>query len=280
MTTIAFLRPTLVRPMSVADIKANRYPDTAVSVGIVYGSCAFFLGKKAHETATHKWTLFVRGPNDEDLSTILSKVAFSLHESFAEPVRIIDKPPFEVTELGWGEFAAKIRLFFKDPEEQPVDIVHIIKLYPQNAPNQNAAIQQGASLHQNVRKPVMSETYDEIVFAEPTMHFRQKLLSYVPRTIPAVQAAVAGPVTAGGGVSAAAEGTTATTTAATAAAANANVMADHYTVFDEEKDIIAIMGAQQHLLREIDVAKTKLAALDAEAQFLAAGVNDSDAKLS
>ena len=255
---------------SVVDNKAKRYPDTAVSVGIVYGSCAFFLGKKAHETATHKWTLFVRGPNDEDLSTILSKVAFSLHESFAEPVRIIDKPPFEVTELGWGEFAAKIRLFFKDPEEQPIDIVHIIKLYPQNAPNQNAAMQQGASVHQNVRKPVMSETYDEIVFVEPTMHFKQKLLSYVPRAIPAAQALPG----ANAGAAAAGVGAAGTDGAGGAAAvgANANVMADHYTVFDEENDIIAIMGAQQHLLREIDVAKTKLAALDAEAQFLAAGV--------
>ena len=51
--------------------EARRYPDTAVSVPIVYGSCAFFLGKKAHETATHKWTLFVRGPNDEDLSVFI-----------------------------------------------------------------------------------------------------------------------------------------------------------------------------------------------------------------
>ena len=124
-----------------------RLPDTAVSVPIVYGSCAFYLGKKAHETATHKWTLFVRGPNGEDLSVFISKVAFSLHESFAEPVRIIEKPPFEVTELGWGEFAAKIRLFFKDPEEQPIDIVHIIKLYPQNGQGQSSqSMQQGSQI--------------------------------------------------------------------------------------------------------------------------------------
>ena len=50
-------------------------------------------------------------------------------------------------------------------------------------------------------------------------------------------------------------------------------MAEHYTVFDEERDIIAIMGAQQHLLREIDIAKTKLATLDAEVVYLNGGNN-------
>ncbi len=51
------------------------------------GSIAFYLGKKADQLATHRWTLFVRGPNDEDLSVFIEKVAFTLHPSFAEPVR-------------------------------------------------------------------------------------------------------------------------------------------------------------------------------------------------
>lgn len=51
------------------------------------GSIAFYLGKKAQEYQTHRWTLYVRGPQDEDLSTFVSKVAFTLHPSFAEPVR-------------------------------------------------------------------------------------------------------------------------------------------------------------------------------------------------
>jgi YEATS domain-containing protein 4 len=265
---------------------SKRLPSTAISVPIVYGSCAFYLGKKAHETATHKWTLFVRGPNGEDLSAFISKVAFSLHESFAEPVRIIEKPPYEVTELGWGEFAAKIRLFFRDPEEQPVDIVHIIKLYPQNSNQQQSQV--ASSVQQNVKKPVMSETYDEVVFVEPTSAFRQKLMTY---TSPSNLLPVANQnqtsfsqqtasisnqtaIMASGNIG---TGSTMTNTpgtdlaASTAAASGGgviNAMAEHYTVFDEEKDVIAIMGAQQHLLREIDVAKTKLAALKAEQEYL------------
>jgi YEATS domain-containing protein 4 len=219
----------------------KRIPDTAIAVPIVYGSCALFLGKKAHETATHKWTLLLRGPNDEDLSVFISKVAFSLHESFVEPVRVVEKPPYEVTELGWGEFAAKIRIFFRDPEEQPVDIVHLIKLYPQNM-QPAAAIAANAAAGANIanRKPVVSETYDEIVFAEPTSQFRQLLLSCVPPLVPP---------------------------------AVANPLAEYWTHFEEEKDIIAITGAQQHIQRELDIAKAKLAVLDNAIQLREAGVN-------
>lgn len=63
---------------------------TCVVCPIVYGSLAYFLGKKSEE-ATHKWTLFVRGPNDEDLSTFVAQVCFSLHPSFPEPLRSMNK---------------------------------------------------------------------------------------------------------------------------------------------------------------------------------------------
>ena len=67
--------------------KKRRLEKTAVACPIVYGSCAMWLGKKAEETATHRWTLFIRGPNDENLSSFISHVAFSLHPSFLDPVR-------------------------------------------------------------------------------------------------------------------------------------------------------------------------------------------------
>lgn len=36
--------------------------------------------------------------------TFAQQVVFKLHDSFPNPVRVIDKPPFELTETGWGEF--------------------------------------------------------------------------------------------------------------------------------------------------------------------------------
>ena len=92
---------------------------TTVCLQIVYGSIAFYLGKKADEFSTHRWTLYIRGPNHEDLSVVISKVIFQLHASFAKPIRELTSPPFEVTECGWGEFEAQIRIIWKDPEEKP-----------------------------------------------------------------------------------------------------------------------------------------------------------------
>lgn len=56
----------------------------------------------------------VRGPNGEDISAFVSKVIFSLHVSFPKPVREVTQAPFEVSEVGWGEFEATIRIYFKE----------------------------------------------------------------------------------------------------------------------------------------------------------------------
>jgi transcription initiation factor IIF auxiliary subunit len=56
---------------------------------VVFGSIAFWLGQKADESATHRWTLYVRGPNGENISYFVSKVVFFLHESFAQSVRTV-----------------------------------------------------------------------------------------------------------------------------------------------------------------------------------------------
>jgi YEATS domain-containing protein 4 len=52
----------------------------------VYGSAAFSLGKVT-EGASHKWTVYLRGIENEDLSYFIEKVSFKLHESFSEPTR-------------------------------------------------------------------------------------------------------------------------------------------------------------------------------------------------
>lgn len=54
---------------------------------IVYGTIAFYLGKKAVEGKTHKWTAHVRGLYNEDISYMIKKVIFTLHPSFENPKR-------------------------------------------------------------------------------------------------------------------------------------------------------------------------------------------------
>eukprot|EP00955_Chlamydomonas_euryale_P051869 354988-Chlamydomonas_euryale.AAC.11 len=93
------------------------------------------LSVQAHDY-THKWAVYVRGPNNEDLSHIIKRwvllcatknkeqqaprtcsgnfsppvlpaslrVTFELHEDFVPQVRSVEQQPFEVNETGWGEF--------------------------------------------------------------------------------------------------------------------------------------------------------------------------------
>jgi len=103
----------------------SRLASTTACLPIVYGSVAFYLGKKADEFSTHKWSLYLRGPNDEDISLSIAKVIFQLHPSFSQPVRELVSPPFEVTERGWGEFEAQIRIIWKDLDEKPT----VVRLY-------------------------------------------------------------------------------------------------------------------------------------------------------
>jgi YEATS domain-containing protein 4 len=64
-----------------------RQKNVVVSKPIIYGSIAAYLGRKSEETKTHRWSIYVRGADNEDLSYMLSKVVITLHASFANPVR-------------------------------------------------------------------------------------------------------------------------------------------------------------------------------------------------
>lgn len=49
---------------------------------------AFWQGKNIPDSQhSHKWTVYLRGLENEDLSYFIEKVSFTLHHSFAEPVR-------------------------------------------------------------------------------------------------------------------------------------------------------------------------------------------------
>lgn len=79
---------------------------------IVFGNISRYLGKKREvDGRTHLWTAFLR-PFDprEDMSVYIRRVQFKLHDSYPNPVRIFHRPPYEVTETGWGEFDIVIKV--------------------------------------------------------------------------------------------------------------------------------------------------------------------------
>lgn len=90
-------------------------------------------------------------PSFQDMSAYVKKIQFKLHESYGNPLRgkvrvlalapggtvlvtcvgasspspllpsaVVTKPPYEITETGWGEFEIIIKIFFIDPNERPV----------------------------------------------------------------------------------------------------------------------------------------------------------------
>jgi len=88
---------------------------------VVYGNVAKYFGKKREEDGhTHQWTVYVRPYENEDMSVYVKKVNFKLHDSYTNQNRVLTKPPYEVTETGWGEFEIVIKIYFQDPNERPV----------------------------------------------------------------------------------------------------------------------------------------------------------------
>lgn len=126
---------------------------------VVYGNVAKYFGKKREEDGhTHQWTVYLKPFQHEDISVWIKKVHFKLHESYPNQNRIVTKPPFEVQETGWGEFEVVIKIYFQDPNERPVTLFHVLKLFETDPVNKTI----------NVKKNLVSEYYDELVFQDPT----------------------------------------------------------------------------------------------------------------
>lgn len=145
---------------------------------LIYGNVARSFGKKREEDGhTHQWTVYVKPYQNEDMSTYVKKIHFKLHESYANPNRVVTKPPFEVTETGWGEFEIVIKIHFHDPTERPVTMYHILKLF-------QSPILDGEVTTTQIegKKGLVSEQYEEIVFQEPTQLMQQLLTNVQPVT--------------------------------------------------------------------------------------------------
>lgn len=67
----------------------------------------------------------------DDISHFIKRVQFKLHDTYPQATRNVDKPPFSVTETGWGEFEIQIKVFFvPEANEKPITLFHHLKLHP------------------------------------------------------------------------------------------------------------------------------------------------------
>lgn len=119
------------------------------------------------------------------MSYFIKRVTFKLHDTYPTPTRNIDKPPFEVTETGWGEFEIIIRItFITEAAEKTMTLLHHLKLHPWTVtgepeiPPLEVALKAG---------PVHSWQYDEIVFNDPFQNFLNLLTQHPPTPLPKVK---------------------------------------------------------------------------------------------
>ncbi|KAJ3348651.1 NuA4 histone H4 acetyltransferase complex and the SWR1 complex subunit [Entophlyctis luteolus] len=168
------------------------------SCPIIYGSEAIPVSSNdpplPDPSHTHRWRVYVRGANGEDLSPFVRKVSFKLHESFVPATRVIESPPFEVHESGWGEFEILIKISFVDSQEKPMALFHQLQLYPKDevlgGPDMDAPKQLVISEHYDelsdlctVASKVINEPYEE--FLEPLRRFRLQVHNMKNKTPPA-----------------------------------------------------------------------------------------------
>lgn len=76
----------------------------------------------------------------------------------------VSEMPYEISEYGWGEFDAVIRVVFRDPSEKSVEFFHPLKLFPSDTTELS-------------KRPVVHEFYDEIVFQDPNERLLRLLKS-------------------------------------------------------------------------------------------------------
>lgn len=119
--------------------------------------------KNAAPDHTHSWKVFVRGINNEDISYWLKRVQFKLHETYSNSLRMVEGPPFEVEETGWGEFEIAIKFYFvPESTEKAQTIWHGLKLHPYGDDIEGK---------KERREIVKSICYEEVMFNEPVEQF-------------------------------------------------------------------------------------------------------------
>ena len=170
----------------------GRVKGVTVVKPIIFGNISQHFGKKRESDGhTHDWKVYVKPYENEDMSSYVKKVQFRLHESYPNQNRVVSKPPYEVSETGWGEFEIQIRIHFNDVAEKPVTFYHVLKLFHNNpsaagsstSPSAAGASSGSSTEHSTTttamiqgRKSVISECYDEIIFQDPT-HYMYTLLT-------------------------------------------------------------------------------------------------------
>ncbi|KNC77504.1 hypothetical protein SARC_10039, partial [Sphaeroforma arctica JP610] len=78
---------------------------------------------------------------------------------------VVKQPPYEVTEVGWGEFDIVIEVHFLNKLEKPIVIYHTLKLF------------EGEGTIRVNKRTIAYELYDELIFKDPPKPLFEALMS-------------------------------------------------------------------------------------------------------
>ncbi|GBE58726.1 gas41 [Babesia ovata] len=151
---------------STMSTKTGKRVNVRVGKQIAIGTYAFPLTtaeKKRYGSMTHRWTCLLRSPTNENMTHYVKKVQFDLDPSFLNPRRVLTTMPYEVTEVGWGEFYIGVKIFFVDESLEPVQLQHLLVLNPSDNSGSGST-------------SATNETFDEIIFNEPSTWFYKHLM--------------------------------------------------------------------------------------------------------
>nr|PVC51986.1 hypothetical protein MACL_00001094 [Theileria orientalis] len=156
-------------------MKNNKLNNVKIGKRIVVGTYAFPLNpseKKRYGSMTHRWVCLLRSIDDENMSHYIKRVQFELDPSFLNPKRVVTSMPYEVTEVGWGEFFIGVKITFVDDSLEPVQLQHLLRLNPTDGTN--------------IITTAVNETFDEIIFNEPKEWFYERLMKSACDKLPPI----------------------------------------------------------------------------------------------
>jgi len=87
---------------------------------IIIGNIHEIVQAKSEDSSnTHKWTMYVKGENGDNLESCIDFVKFKLHPTFNPPTVKVNQAPYTLSRTGWGTFPIKVFIYWKSQFNAP-----------------------------------------------------------------------------------------------------------------------------------------------------------------
>lgn len=165
-------RRKIAEPLSAPVNSSHSAALTELSIPVMVGNVAWWLGSDAPSEKSHRWCVYVRSPANEDLTSVVESVTFTLHETFLNNVRTVSRAPFELTEYGWGEFVVGIVIKLH-AVPTPIEMTHLLQFSTRPRPPHaipplgRTSFRDDPIPYTLSPMPCASENYDELVVVNP-----------------------------------------------------------------------------------------------------------------